>query len=140
MKIFKSLCLVMFVCSITFSSNLFAQGNIVVSKKLRAKQAYKIVPKSLDSKIPGIVESTIYNLIEIKKYYPSGDYSDVVEKLNDIAQNYPDKTIRAKAYLAGIYLSSRDLLDVNPVENYSSHDYIFKQIAEQLENKLVYGK
>ncbi len=140
MKVYKSLFLVILVSSVVFSSNLFAQGNKMVSKQLIAEKAYKIIPKSLESNIPGIVESTIYNLVEIKKYYPAGNYSNVIEKLNDIAQNYPDKTIRAKAYLASIYLSSRDFIEVHPVENYFSHDYIFKQIAEQLENKLVYNK
>lgn len=121
---------------IVFSSNTNVHGNKVVSKKLIAEKAYQVIPSSLNS----IVESTIFNLIEIKKYYPSGNYTDIIEELNEIAQTYPDTTIRIKAYLATIYLSSSNIIDVQPMENYYEHDYLFRQIAQQLENKLLVSK
>lgn len=140
MKVLQALFLAVVFSGILLSTEIYAQGSKLVSKEAVAKKAFDIVPESLNSKIPGIVESTIFNLVEIKKYYPYGNYSDIIGKLNKIAKNYPDTAIRVKAYLASIYLSSDNIINVEPRENYFNHDYIFKQIAEQLESKLLVSK
>ena len=96
----------------------------------------RIFPESLNSNIPGIVESTIYNIVVLKKYYPSGDYDHIIDMLNRISDQYPEPSIRYKAHLASMYLSMSNIV-VHPLMKVEDHGYIFKQIADQLENKLL---
>ncbi|MEJ2196661.1 MAG: hypothetical protein P8X73_17650, partial [Ignavibacteriaceae bacterium] len=68
---------------------------------------------------------------------PSGDYTEMIDKLNRVAEENPDPSIRAKAYLANIYLSASDIIDVNVKHRSYDYDYIYKQITEQLENNVL---
>jgi hypothetical protein len=105
-----------------------------------AEKAFKVCPQSLNSDIPGIVESSIYNIVLIKKYYPDANYSSIIEKLNNIAEENPDPSIRFKAHLASIYLSFNEGINIKPEHNTYDHEYLFRQIAEQLESKLLVSK
>lgn len=96
----------------------------------------EIFPGSLKSSVPGIVESTIYNVVVLKKYYPSGNYDQIMDRLNRLSEDYPDPSIRYKAHLASMYLTLNNIV-VHPMSNVEDHGYIFKQIAEQLESKLL---
>ena len=143
MKVLFSLMLVVFYSVVVFSSNSYAHGNKVTKaakEESLAVKAYEMIPTSLDSDIPGIVESTIYNAICVKKYYPSADYGRIIDKLNDIAEVYPEASIRVKAHLASIYLSANDIINVVPDHDIYDHNYIYKQIAEQLKNKVLVQK
>ena len=139
---------VLFSCSIIAqqsgllrdNSTIHSHVKKAVNYKQRAERAFNVIPASLDSKIPGIVEGSIFTAIEVKKYYPSGDYTKMIDKLNRIAEENPDPSIRAKAHLASIYLRSSDIIDVMPNLNTYDHDYIYKQITEQLENKVFAHK
>lgn len=143
MKVLFSLMLVVFYSVVVFSSNSYAHGNKVTKaakEESLAVKAYEMIPTSLDSDIPGIVESTIYNAICVKKYYPSADYRMIIDKLNDISNSYSEPSIRVKAHLASIYLSCSDIINVEPKHNTFDHEYIYKQITKQLENKLLVSK
>ena len=89
-------------------------------------------PSSLESKIPGIVESSIYNVIVIKNYLPGANYDEIIDKLNEISERNPDPAIRVKAHLATIYLNSSDIINVVPKHNVFDHENIFKQITDSL--------
>lgn len=150
----KSICSFVFIFTIVFSCSIIAQDvggsrnnsriNLQKNKddyyKRLAKLAFNQFLVSLDSKLQGIVEATIYNVIAEKKYYPSADYSEMIDKLNNIAEENSDPSIRVKAYLASIYLSASDIIDVMPKFHTYDYDYIYKQITEQLENKLLAHK
>lgn len=119
------------------NSRLNSQKNNAEFYKGQAKLAFNVIPTLLDSKIQGVIESTIYTVIQVKKYFPSGDYNEMIDKLNRIAEENPDPSIRAKAYLASIYLSASDIIDVNVKHRSYDYDYIYKQITEQLENNVL---
>ena len=121
---------------VIFSASGYAQGSDYAPKESVLKKAYEVCPKSLNSDIPGIVEAGIYNVILLKKYYPTADYSNIMDKLNSIAEKNMDPSIRFKAHLASIYLSFNEIINVQPVFNFD-HEYIYKQITNQLEKNLV---
>ena len=98
----------------------------------QARAVFNLIPKSLDSKNQGVVECTIYNAITVKKYYPSADYKQIVDKLNEVAVKNADPSIRIKAFLASIYISANDLIKIKPDFNSYDQGYIYKQITEQL--------
>ena len=140
MKKVYSVIVVILFSAFIFSSNINAQEINAAKDEAIAKKAFAIIPSSLDSDIPGIVESTIYNAIVVKKYYSSADYRRIIDKLNRIAEENPDPSIRAKAHLASIYLSSSDIIDITPKHHTFDHEYIYRQITEQLDNKLLVSK
>jgi hypothetical protein len=137
MKVLYSLILLVLYSAVVFSANLSTTGNEAAKEVVRAKRAFNSIPASLDSDIPGIVESSIYNAIIIKNYYPSADYSRIIEKLNEIAEVNPDPSMRVKAHLASIYISSSDIITIEPKNNVFDHEYIYRQITEQLDKKLL---
>ncbi len=122
-----------------FSVTTFAKGGNYNRSNAFYHKIIQILPVSLNSKIPGIVESTIYNIVELKNYYPAGNYSKIVDDLNKVSQDNPDPVLRYKAHLAILYLTLSNI-EVQPERNAETHDYIFKQIANQLENKLLVSK
>ncbi len=132
--------LVVFSMMTIFSTYISAQDSKFVPKESVVERAFNTCPPSLDSDIPGIVESTIYNIICIKKFYPQANYSDIISKLNNIAEKNSDPSIRFKAHLASTYLTLGDMIEVKPEAGKFEHEYIFKQITEQLENKLLVSK
>lgn len=97
--------------------------------------SFKWFPQCLKSDYPGIVESTIYNVVILKKYNPEGNYSGLIKELNKIAEKNSDPSIRYKAHLATIYLNFSNIINVKPILTSSEQDYIFEQIADQLKSK-----
>jgi len=120
-----------------FSVNVFAKDSTSAKTKVDYQKALEIFQSSLENKIPGIVEGSIYNVILLKNYYPNADYSNVIDKLNKISEEYPVASIRYKAHLASMYLSMSNGIEVHPQRNVYTHEYLFKQIADQLETKLL---
>jgi hypothetical protein len=143
----KSIWFLVVTFSILFCCPIAAQqleslgyNSQAINYEHQAEKAFGVIPALLDSKVQGIVESAIYTAIEVRKYYPSADYTDMIGKLNRIAEANPDPSTRAKAYLAGICLSSSDIMEVEPDHGSYEHDYIYKQITEQLENQVLAHK
>ena len=137
MKVLYSLILVVLYSAVVFSANLYSHGNETNKEQLRAEKAFKSIPSSLESNIPGIVESSIYNAIVVKNYYREANYDEIIDRLNEISEKNLDPVIRIKAHLATIYLNSSDIINVVPKHNALEHEYIFKQITQQLDNKFL---
>jgi hypothetical protein len=95
--------------------------------------------ESLRSDVPGIVESTIYNLVEYKSYFPQKEYSNMIRELNDVARDASDPSIAYKASLAGLYLLCGSKLGDNSVFTPYDHEPAFKLVAEQLEKKFLFS-
>jgi len=92
---------------------------------------------SLGSAIPGIVESTVYNLVEYKSFFPNRQYGRLVEVLDRVARNNADPTIAYKARLAALYLVyGAPLGDVTVFTPYD-HEGAFKLVSQQLERKFL---
>jgi len=86
---------------------------------------------------PGIVESTIYNVVIFKNRFPQLDYAQLASLLQRVAEDNQDASISYKAQLAYMYLSNSSMIDLTPESASSNHGYIFKQISEQLEQKFL---
>jgi hypothetical protein len=137
---------ILFSCSIvaqqeeSLKTNTKAAKQKAVDYEQKAKVLFEVIPTSLDHEIQGVVESTIYNAVLVKKYYPSADFSGIIDKLNEIAVENPDPAMRVKAFLASIYLGSSNIIDLMPVHHTVEYDYIYKQITDQLGNKWFVNK
>ncbi|HTR80108.1 MAG TPA: hypothetical protein VMM58_00670 [Bacteroidota bacterium] len=86
---------------------------------------------------PGIVESTIYNVVIYKNLYPDLDYSRLASMLQRVSKDNLDSSISYKAHLANMYLSYGSTINLMLEHAPSNHEYIFKQISEQLEQKFL---
>ena len=53
-----------------------------------------------------IAESAIYNVMLLKRYYPDLDFSKISIKLDDLAVNGQNKSIRIKAFIATNYIKN----------------------------------
>ncbi len=101
------------------------------------EQGLKVFPVYLNSDYEGIVESTIYNIVVMKSYFPNANYKDLIDKLNDVAQDNSNPSIRYKAHLASMYLTFGNNIKVVSAEAGYDHEKVFRQIADQLEKELL---
>jgi hypothetical protein len=122
---------------LTLTSISLAKPNDTDKTKVKYDRAISMFESSLTSDIPGIVESTIYNVVLCDKFYPAGDYSKIENLLDKVARENDDPAIKYKAHLASMYLNGGTKIDVTPVSNTFDHEYLFRQIADQLEKKLL---
>jgi hypothetical protein len=87
--------------------------------------------------IPGIVESTIYNLVQCKSVFPDKEYARYVRWLDETAARHNDAVIVYKATLASIYLRYGSPIRDASVFDPNDHEKAFKTIAAQLATKLL---
>lgn len=120
---------------LAFTFTAWAQTN--EKKTPNHERVLKVFSTSLEHEIPGIVESTIYNVVSYKKYYPNLDYSKINYLLSEIARENESAIIRYKAQLASMYLSEASTIEISPVPGSETQEYLFKQIAQELEKKLL---
>jgi len=79
---------------------------------------------NLNSTIPGIVESTIENVMVLKVYNPEKDYSQIIQKLDELNLGNGSKTMRVKAFIAANYLKNPHFI----TENFSHYPWQAKLI------------
>ena len=87
--------------------------------------------------IPGIVESTIYNLVQCKSVFPDKGYARYVRWLDETASSNGDAVIAYKATLASLYLRYGSPITDASVFDPNDHEKAFKTIAAQLATKLL---
>jgi hypothetical protein len=85
----------------------------------------------------GIVEGAIYNLIVCKRLYPELDFSSAAELMKNVSIENEAAAMRYKAYLGITYLSDAEGIEITPVSDQETYDYLFKQIAVALQEKLL---
>jgi hypothetical protein len=95
---------------------------------------------SLRSDVPGVLESTMYNLIQCKNIYPDQEYTKVYRILDEVAMNAADATIAYKASLVRLYLAYGTTFTDPTVFDYSDHEKAFKQVANQLASSLLVSR
>jgi hypothetical protein len=100
----------------------------------------RVFDVSLHSQCPGVIESTIYNLVEFKNAYPDREYSRQVSALKKIARECDDATIAYKANLAGMYLTYGTRFADSSVFNPSNHETAFRFVDEQLARKFLLSR
>lgn len=123
--------------ALTFTAQAQTSGNDEKKQHVKPEHVLESFKRSLKSDVPGIVEGTVYNIVIYKKYYPQLDYTDLIDVLNRYSLTSDDVAIRYKAHLASFYLTNDAAITIEPIVNPEEHDYIFRQIAEQLESKFL---
>jgi hypothetical protein len=114
-----------------------SQTSEVEGRQYNHQRNFKVFENSLQSEIPGIVESTIYTVVLYKNRFPDLDYSGLERGLDRVARENSDVSISYKARLASTYLNYSTNINITPVSPAFDHEYLFRQIAEQLEQKLL---
>jgi hypothetical protein len=76
----------------------------------RALDAYLV---SLNYENHGVVQSAIYNIMQIKCHYPQIDYHVVIHKLDNLTDHGGSHQIKAMALICSEYLRQKEL---SPVE------------------------
>lgn len=95
------------------------------------------IVKSLNHKVEGVVEATIYNSLFLSKYYPDAKIERVLDELNRVASESQNPVLRYKAQLAVLYITNYGNDELN-LENYKGdHSRLFREISEMLENNLL---
>ncbi len=109
-----------------------------VEKAFVQKQGLEMLKIDLQrSDVPGIVESALYTVVECKNSFPDLDYTTLINAVDKVAQETGNLSIGYKAHLASMYLSHSSDIRVTPIHDADDHEYLFKQIADQLEEKLA---
>ncbi len=62
--------------------------------------------KGLNHSNSAVVESSIFNVMLLKHYYPDLDFTKINKKLDDLAINGENKTIRLKAFISTNYIKN----------------------------------
>ena len=94
----------------------------------------------LKSELPSLVQSTIWDLVECKSYFPDRDYSQVVDALDRLAREDRDSSISYKAHLASMYLTYGSRLENGAAFNLEVPETAFKMVSEQLEKKFLFSE
>jgi hypothetical protein len=124
--------------ALAIAFNASAQESRPVKEAFVKKYSLEMFGISLQAKeYPGVVEGTLYNIIECKNLFPEIDYSDLAVSINKLAKENDDLVIGYKASLVGLYLAHSSEFHITPMRGAEEHEYLFKQIADQLEEKLV---
>ena len=122
----------------TFFVLAVAQQSFPVDKAFVKKHALEMYELNLHrSDIPGIVESTLYAVVECKNRFPDLDYSRLLNTVNKVSQESNGISIGFKAHLVSMYLTHSLEIQIAPVPDSDDHEYLFKQIADQLEKKTL---
>jgi hypothetical protein len=122
---------------VVFAITATSQTNEPEGRTFNHPRNFKEFDYSLQSEIPGIVESTIYTVVLYKNRFPDLDYSHLQNELDQVARENKDIAISYKARLASIYLNYSANINITPASPAVDHEYLFRQIAEQLEQKLL---
>ena len=119
-----------------FSATVFSQEPKTENFINKAKENYM---RSLESETHGVVESSIFVVLEMKERYPDVNYRNLVEKLNELAVEGITPMIRYKAQLASLYFDFNNMFsDLKIDSNYKENpDSYFKKLSERLEQRPV---
>ncbi|MGA7161594.1 MAG: hypothetical protein WBZ48_11370 [Bacteroidota bacterium] len=137
MKTNTSAAAITMVAILIFTFTATSQTISAEGRKFNHERDFQVFQSSLQSDIPGIVESTIYTVVEYKNLFPNLDYSGLQRSLDQVARENSDVSIGYKARLASTYLNYSSNVNITPVSPALDHEYLFRQIAEQLEQKLL---
>lgn len=111
------------------------------SPEVRYAGQYDRLVKGMDinahQDVPGIVESTIYNLVQCKSVFPDKDYARYVRYLQETAARQSDAALIYKATLASMYLRYGSPIRDGSVFDPSDHEKAFKAVADQLATTLL---
>ncbi len=121
--------------ALVFSASVFANGPKKDEQYInKVKSCYL---KTLDSDYNSIVESSIFITMELKSKYPSENYDELIDRLNELAVEGKTPTIRYKAQLASLYFNYQNLFDDIKFTDKENPEQYFLKISEKLGQRPV---
>ena len=121
--------------ALVFSASVFAQGPKKDEQYINKVKSCFI--NTLNSDYNSIVESSIFITMDLKSRYPSENYDELIDKLNELAVEGKTPTIRYKAQLASLYFNYQNLFaDIKFTDKENPEQY-FQQISEKLGQRPV---
>jgi len=121
--------------ALVFSASVFAQGPKKDEQYINKVKSCFI--NTLNSDYNSIVESSIFITMDLKSRYPSENYDNLIDKLNELAVEGKTPTIRYKAQLASLYFNYQNLFaDIKFTDKENPEQY-FQQISEKLGQRPV---
>lgn len=92
----------------------------------------------LSSDVRGIIESTLYNVVDYKVKYPAFESEEMVQRISEIAHEGESHTLRYKAYLALSYYQNQDEFGtqeelLSMLDN-TNQDRIFYYLQNQVQS------
>lgn len=118
-------------------SMLQAQAQSIVMPEKKMESAKRNILHNLDSNINGIVESTLFGIMLMKKNYPDQDYTKLSEAVQSLSANGHTAEIRVKAQLCSLYLDFTGWFsDIDFSDKSNPHKY-FAQISERIQTNLL---
>lgn len=128
----KGLMIIAFVAALFSSTFVLANE----ASKSDLEKAVKVYTESLKHTNKGIVESTIFNVMRMKKEYADIDYSSASAQLEALLVNPPSEIIRYKAFIAINYLEKPErfpwIEEVNPEQSAEFFQRLSEKLIEQL--------
>ena len=92
----------------------------------------------LSSDVRGIVESTLYNVVDYKVKYPAFESEDLVQRISEIALEGENHSLRYKAYLALSYYQNQNEFgtqeELLSLLDNTNQDRIFYYLQEQVQS------
>lgn len=102
--------------------------------QVKLKRAIEAYEWSLQNSHTAIVESSIYNVILLKHYYPRQNYDGIQGVLGKLAMNGATPVIRSKAYMAMMYINYPDLFEnIDLKAGIEDASPYFRQILDNIE-------
>jgi hypothetical protein len=114
-----------------------ALGNTRVEKLAEAEANYL---NGLKSDNPGLVESSLYYVLQLRIAYPDRKFPKLESAVDLLVAEGPTAGIRYKASLASTVFAAPRLIDPTRTAILTDNNDFFASIAEQLSNKLLVSK
>ncbi len=85
----------------------------------------------------GVVESAIINTMILKLYHPQKECKQIIEKLDSLSLENPEKTIRLKAFIASNYLKHPEQYNWIEGGDYEQAIKFFHMYSKRLEEQVT---
>ena len=125
------------VATLAFGASAFAQPGSAEKSQHFQRLVMENFRQSLKSEYQGVVEWTILDVVVYKSKYPDLDYDGILDRLNQLVESSKVPSVGYKAYLAGMYLSHGEKIEIVQPQELENEEGVFKQIAEQLEKNFL---
>ncbi len=97
----------------------------------------KIFAYDLSTEYDGLTESALAIVTQVKLDTPADEYSNIREKIEELAKEGATQVIRYKAYLASVVFATPLMFGSEAVRAYESEDAMFSAIAERISKTLL---
>lgn len=118
-----------FILLIALSISSFAQTNLP-----KASENYL---HALTSDNAGVVESAVFNIVQLKLHFPKQNTDQLLKALHELSQNAESESLRYRAYLAASYLEQHSLRAKIKIQKYEDIESFFVMLADTMQEELL---